>query len=133
MALAEVPFDLVEVKLARPSTRPGTVAKTDVIVKLCASRSPLVTVIAPAGYGKTTLLARWAEADPRPFAWVALDSRDDDPVVLLRYIAGSLHRLAPVPPEVFDALSGAGESGWTKRVVRLANALAASEQPFVLA
>jgi LuxR family transcriptional regulator, maltose regulon positive regulatory protein len=133
MALAEVPFDLVEAKLAGPSTRPGTVAKTDVIVKLCASRSPLVTVIAPAGYGKTTFLARWAEADPRPFAWVALDSRDDDPVVLLRYIAGAMDRLAPVPPEVFDALSGAGESGWTKRVVRLANALAASEQPFVLA
>ena len=36
------------------------------------------TVVAPAGYGKTTLLAQWAEADPRPFAWVALDGRDDD-------------------------------------------------------
>jgi LuxR family transcriptional regulator, maltose regulon positive regulatory protein len=131
--LAEVPFDLVEAKLAVPSTRPGTVAKTDVIQALCASRSPLVTVIAPAGYGKTTFLARWAEADPRPFAWVALDSRDDDPVVLLRYIAGAMHRLEPLPPEVFDALSGPGGAGWTKRVVQLANALAAREQPFVLA
>ena len=92
MALAEVPFDLVEVKLASPSTRPGTVAKTDVIAKLCASRSPLVTVVAPAGYGKTTFLARWAEADPRPFVWVGLDSRDNDPVVLLRYIASAMHR-----------------------------------------
>jgi hypothetical protein len=35
MALAEAPFDLVEVKLAGPSTRPGTVAKTDVIAELC--------------------------------------------------------------------------------------------------
>src|SRR4249919_1909362 len=105
MAVAEIPFDLVEAKLAGPSTRPGTVAKTNVIGNLCASRSPLVTVIAPAGYGKTTFLARWAEADPRPFAWVALDSRDDDPVVLLRYVAAAMHRLEPVPPEVFDALS----------------------------
>jgi len=92
-----------------------------------------VTVVAPAGYGKTTILARWAEADPRPFAWVALDPRDDDPVVLLRYVAGAMHRLEPLPPEVFDALSGAGGSGWTKRVARLGNALAAREQPFVLA
>jgi LuxR family maltose regulon positive regulatory protein len=129
----EVPFDLAEVKLAPPSTRPGTVAKAGVIEGLCASREPLVTVIAPAGYGKTTILARWAEADPRPFAWVALDSRDDDPVVLLRYVAGAMHRLEPLPPEVFEALSGAGGSGWTKRVARLGNALASREQPFVLA
>jgi LuxR family maltose regulon positive regulatory protein len=129
----DAPFDLAEAKLGSPSTRPGTVAKTDVIEDLCASQAPLVTVVAPAGYGKTTILARWAEADPRPFAWVALDTRDDDPVVLLRYVAGAMHRLEPLPPEVFDALSGAGGSGWTKRVARLGNALAAREQPFVLA
>ena len=38
MAVAEVPFDLAEVKLAAPLTRPGTVAKADVIARLCASR-----------------------------------------------------------------------------------------------
>jgi LuxR family maltose regulon positive regulatory protein len=133
MGVTEAPFDLAEAKLGPPLTRPGTVAKTDVIEDLCASRSPLVTVVAPAGYGKTTFLARWAEADPRPFAWVALDRRDDDPVVLLRYVASAMHRLEPLPPEVFDALSGAGGSGWTKPAVRLGNALAAREQPFVLA
>ena len=56
MALAEVPFDLAEVKLAAPPARPGTVAKEQVIAGLCASTLPLVTVVAPAGYGKTTLL-----------------------------------------------------------------------------
>ena len=56
MALAEVPYDLVEVKLAAPLPRPGTVAKADVIGRLCASSLPFVTVVAPAGYGKTTLL-----------------------------------------------------------------------------
>ena len=66
----------------RRLSRPGTVPKSDVIARLCASAVPLVSVVAPAGYGKTTLLASWAEADPRPFAWVALDRRDDDAVVL---------------------------------------------------
>jgi LuxR family maltose regulon positive regulatory protein len=68
MAVTEVPFDLVEVKLAAPLTRPGTVAKTDLIERLCKASVPDATVVAPAGYGKTTLLARWAEVDPRPFA-----------------------------------------------------------------
>ena len=108
MAATEVPFDLAEVKLAPPSSRPGTVAKEAVIGQLSAGNAPVATVVAPAGYGKTTLLARWAQADPRPFAWVALDGRDDDPVVLLRYIAAAMHRVEPVRPEVFDALSGPG-------------------------
>ena len=132
MKVIDVPFDLTEAKLGSPSTRSGTVAKADLIEELCASQVPLVTVVAPAGYGKTTILARWAEADPRPFAWVGLDSRDDDPVVLLRYLAGALHRIEPLPPEVLGVLSGGG-AGWTKRVARIGNALATREQPFVLA
>ena len=132
MALAEVPFDLVEVKLAGPSARPGTVAKADAIARLCASTLPFATVVAPAGYGKTTLLAKWAEADPRPFAWVALDGRDDDALVFLRYIAAAIHRVEPIPPEAFEALSGPAESIWSKRVPRLGSALAALERPLVL-
>jgi LuxR family transcriptional regulator, maltose regulon positive regulatory protein len=128
----DVPFDMAEVKLAAPLTRPGTVAKADVIARLCTSPSPFASVVAPAGYGKTTLLARWAEADPRPFAWVALDGRDDDAVVFLRYIAAAIHRVEPVPSEVFDALSGPGGSTWSKRVPRVGSALAALGRPLVL-
>jgi ATP/maltotriose-dependent transcriptional regulator MalT len=54
MTATEAPFDLMEVKLAQPATRPGTVAKTDVIARLGAATVPFVTVVAPAGYGKTT-------------------------------------------------------------------------------
>ena len=39
--------------------------------------------MAPAGYGKTTLLGQWAAKDARPFAWVSLDDADNDPVVVL--------------------------------------------------
>ena len=132
MALAELPFELVEVKLAAPLPRPGTVAKVDAIERLRESTSPLVTVVAPAGYGKTTLLARWAEADTRPFAWVALDRQDDDAVVFLRYIAAAIHGVEPIQAEVFDALAGRGGSGWALRVPRVGSALAALENPLVL-
>ena len=132
MALAEVPFDVLEIKLAAPFARPGTVAKADVIARLCTSTVPFVSVVAPAGYGKTTLLAQWAEADSRPFAWVALDARDDDAVVLLRYIAAAIHTVEPVPPEAFDALSGPGGSTWANRVPRVGRALAGLERPLVV-
>jgi LuxR family transcriptional regulator, maltose regulon positive regulatory protein len=132
MPVADVPFDLVEVKLGTPLTRPGTVAKADVIARLSTSLARLVSVVAPAGYGKTTLLARWAEADPRPFAWVSLDGEDDDAVVFLRHLAGAIHRVEPVPRGVFDALSGPGGSTWSKRVPRLGSALAVLKGPLVL-
>ena len=131
--MGEIPFDLVEVKLAAPQARPGTVPKKDLIARLRAESAPFATVVAPAGYGKTTLLAQWAEADPRPFAWVALDGQDDDAVVFMRYITAALHRVAPVSPEVFAALSGPGGSAWTTRFPRVGNALATSTQPMVLA
>ena len=133
MAVTKIPFDLVEVKLAAPFTRSGTVAKADAIARLRAASAPLATVVAPAGYGKTTFLAHWADADPRPFAWVALDGRDDDSaVVFLRYIVAAIHRVQPLPPDVFDALSGPGASAWTTRVPRVGSALAALENQLVL-
>ena len=132
MSVAEIPFEVQEVKLAAPPARPGTVAKASLIARLTASLSPFATVVAPAGYGKTTLLAEWNEVDPRPFAWVALDGGDDDPVVFLRYIAAAIHGVEPVAPAVFDALSGPSGSTWSKRVPRVGSALAALERPMVL-
>ena len=52
-------------------TRPGDVLRPALIERLVAAADvPLVVVEAPAGYGKTTLLSHWADADPRAFAWV---------------------------------------------------------------
>jgi LuxR family transcriptional regulator, maltose regulon positive regulatory protein len=132
VTLAEAPFDLVDAKLAAPFRRRGTVAKASAIARLCASRSPLVTVIAPAGYGKTTLLAHWAEADPRSFAWVALDRQDDDDLMFMRYIAAAIHGIAPLPPDVFETLSGRATSNWATRVPHVGRALAALESAVVL-
>ena len=133
MVATEVPFDLAEFKLAAPSVRPGTVVKEGVTARLTTAGVPFVTVVAPAGYGKSTLLASWAEADPRPFAWVALDARDSDAVVFLRYIAAAIHRVQPISPEVFGALAGTKGSTWAKRVPRVGGALAGLERPLVLA
>jgi LuxR family transcriptional regulator, maltose regulon positive regulatory protein len=57
------------------------------------SRAALTLIVAPAGFGKTSLLADWADVDPRPFAWVAIDLQDNDPTMLWSYIATALGRV----------------------------------------
>ncbi len=63
---------------------------------LCAGRPRKLTVIrAPAGWGKSTLLADWyaSEHEARPFAWLALDQDDNDPVRFWTYLIEALRRL----------------------------------------
>jgi LuxR family transcriptional regulator, maltose regulon positive regulatory protein len=71
---------------------------------------PIVSVVAPAGYGKTTLLAQWAERGGQAFAWVSVDKRDNDPKVLLTYVAEALNAVEPLGTRVVDALASAGTS-----------------------
>jgi LuxR family maltose regulon positive regulatory protein len=46
----------------------------------------LISLVAPAGYGKTSALAQWAHSSPRQFAWISLGQGDDNPERLLRYL-----------------------------------------------
>src|SRR5512132_877945 len=132
MATAELPFDLIEAKLAPPALRADTVVKSELIDRLCASRARAVSLVAPAGFGKTTLLTHLAERDDRSFATVALDERDNDPVVLLRYVAAALDRVERVAPSVFEALSSPGRSVWSTCIPRVCAALSAVTDPVVL-
>lgn len=53
-------------------TTHAAVPRTALVNRLRAVRGgAVVTLVAPPGYGKTTLLSQWAERDPRPFARIA--------------------------------------------------------------
>jgi ATP-dependent transcriptional regulator len=67
-------------------------------------------VVAPAGYGKTTLLSQWAERNGQAFAWVSVDEADNDPKVLLSYVAEALDAVEPIDERVFDALASPASS-----------------------
>ena len=85
------PFALSELKLRRPAGRPGIVTRPALIDRLSSVETPgVISVVAPAGYGKTTLLAQWAESWQPRVAWVSADRRDNDPAVLLAYLATAL-------------------------------------------
>ena len=62
------------------------------------AESALTLVSAPAGFGKTTLLAEWlaaAPADGRAVAWLSLDQRDNDPALFWTYLVAALKTAAP--------------------------------------
>jgi LuxR family transcriptional regulator, maltose regulon positive regulatory protein len=128
----DFPVDIVESKVRIPELRSGTVSRTALVNRLRTATTRVMTVSAPAGYGKTTLLAQWAERDARPFAWITLDERDNDPIVLLQHVAAALDRIEPLEGYVIRALSARSRSIWASAMPRLGAALATVRSPLVL-
>src|SRR5215475_10723542 len=125
--------DLTVSKLLRPLVRADTVHRSLLTDRLARDDArPIVSVVAPAGYGKTTLLAQWAERNGQAFAWVSVDVKDNDPKVLLTYVAEALNAVEPVGKRVFDALASPGSSVPGSVVPRLGSALEAMSSPVVL-
>src|SRR5215469_421312 len=124
---------LLASKLRTPLIRHGTVVRSGLMERLAGSDScPIVSVVAPAGYGKTTLLSQWAERNGQAFAWVSVDEKDNDPKVLLTYVAEALDAVEPISERIFDALSSPGSSVPGSVVPQLGSAFAAMTSPVVL-
>ena len=120
-------------KLHPPVLPLGTVRRSALIERLARYDScPVVSVVAPAGYGKTTLLAQWAERKGQAFAWVSVDEPDNDPKVLLSYVAAALDAVEPVGERVFDALASPGSSVPGSVVPRLGSAFLSMTKPVAL-
>jgi LuxR family maltose regulon positive regulatory protein len=125
-------FDLVISKMHRPLVRPGTVRRPLLERLARADGCPIVSLVAPAGYGKTTLLAQWAEANGQAFAWVSVEEPDNDPKVLLTYVAEALDEVEPIDKRVFAALASPGSSVPGSVVPRLGSAFSSMSSPVVL-
>jgi LuxR family maltose regulon positive regulatory protein len=93
---------------------------------------PIVSVVAPAGFGKTTLLSQWAERNGQAFAWVSVDEQDNDPKVLLSYVAQALDAVQPISGRVFEALASPVSSVPGSVVPRLVSAFASMTAPVAL-
>jgi len=116
----------------RPLPRPRLDSLSDVL----DGSYPVVLVVAPAGYGKSTLMARWhvqfLERDV-PCAWLSLDPDDDDKVRFIRHLIAALHKAdARIGPAVGANLSADFPSGPKTLLQALAHDLAKLEQRVVL-
>src|SRR4051794_20741865 len=93
-----VPFVPLETKLNPPTGARRRVPRGAIVERLAASGSRRLTLIdAPAGWGKTTVLAEWAAdpREPRRFAWFTVDRADNDPVRFWGYAIQALRNLVP--------------------------------------
>ena len=115
-----------------PRRRNGLIERDDLVKRLLDSKNArTVVVCAPGGFGKTTTISLWSDADDRPFSWVQLDELDNDPSHLLQHVALALDRVQPVDAGAARILCSPGSSVITGLLPAIARELQRRE-PFVL-
>ena len=128
----ELDQSLLEAKLSVPQPRAGSVSRADIIDAARESDCRVVGVTAPAGYGKTTLMAQWALGEDRRVGWVSLDRYDDDPAVMLTLLASAYARVSPGNADLVADMGGLCVDVLGRAAPRLASAFQSSPEPFVL-
>ena len=126
-------FPLVEAKL-NPLTPPaGSVTRDGLLAPLLAiGGTPIVALVAAPGFGKTTLLAQWVARETRPVVWLIVDAFDNDPSMLLAYLAAAIDRVRPISVEAQAALGGASHRLLATAVPRLLSELHRWPSPGVI-
>jgi LuxR family transcriptional regulator, maltose regulon positive regulatory protein len=126
----------IETKLHAPASRVEWVERPGLIHALAGAPAKLVLVDAPAGFGKTTVVAQWRSSpdESRPFAWVSLDEGDNDPGRLWWHVVCALQRACPGfgGQDILGSLRGQISEVTGLVLPLLVNELAASGAPVVL-
>ena len=122
----------IRAKLHRPRVGGQAVSRPRLTEQLDTAAG-LVLVIAPAGYGKTTLLSTWLEASELPSAWLSLDEHDDDLFVFVSYLVAAVRTLFPTAcTDTLELLHGMTLPPVAEIGRSLLTELAAIQQEFVL-
>ena len=96
-----MPGPLLETKLYAPAHRSGLVTRPRLSERLQRGLGcKLMLVSAPAGFGKTTLLAEWMDSpvgsgSEHATAWLSLDQNDNDPATFWTYVVAALRTAVP--------------------------------------
>ncbi|MCO5954405.1 AAA family ATPase [Microbacterium yannicii] len=112
--------------------QPDAVSRRALIERARAPHARIVAVTAPAGYGKSTMLAEWAAIEDRAVAWATVDTLDDDPVALMELLAAACHDISPHAGAVAQQLGGSGAGVLGRSAPLLAAVLRQAPAPFVL-
>ena len=118
---------LLATKLHMPVPRPGLVLRSRLASQLDHARARgVILACAPAGYGKTVLVADWARRTGDPVAWLSLDAGDNDPARLWRHVVAALDRAVPgIADRVAPLLGPLAPGSFEGLVTALINELAA--------
>ncbi|MDX1588612.1 MAG: LuxR C-terminal-related transcriptional regulator [Oleiphilaceae bacterium] len=124
---------LLTTKFMRPASDPRAIVRDRLLSRLeDPPRRRLISLVAPAGYGKTTLVNQWCEVRARQghtIAWLSLDASDDQPQRFWRYVLGALEAAGIATPQSQNkALSDPDESALEGLITALINQLSESHQ-----
>ena len=87
---------LLATKFHMPRLRPQLVPRSILIERIQQGMEHALTLIsAPAGFGKTTLLAQWVAESGMPVSWLSLEPEDNEPVRFLSYLIAALQAQDP--------------------------------------
>ena len=106
-------FDFLESRSSTPPER--MVSRTALVNRLRATAGNSSRGDRAGGVWQDDSACPVGRARLSEFAWVTIDARDNDPVVLLRHITAALERAAPVQKRLVAALRSPSESVWTPR------------------
>src|SRR5512133_2674511 len=124
---------LIRTKLRLPFTRPGLVDRPRLQARLAQGlRGPLTLVTAPAGFGKTTLVASCVAGCGMPVAWLSLDKDDNQAGRFLSYLVAALREAAPAIGSAAAQLLTAPEAPPEVVLTSLVNDLDAATGDMVL-
>jgi LuxR family maltose regulon positive regulatory protein len=126
---------VLRTKLQPPAVRGELVARTALVEQLAAGGHKLTLLAAPAGSGKTTLLAAWQRLEQKgqPFAWLSVDSWDNDPVRFWMHLVEAIRTVRPeVGRKALTLLQAPRTSVVEDILPALINELDAHEGPLVL-
>jgi LuxR family maltose regulon positive regulatory protein len=105
-------FRILPTKLFVPRRRQTTVARPGLVARIDdGAPRPLTLVVAPAGFGKTTLVTQWIDETRMPVAWLSLDPADNDPLRFLSYLLAAVGRIRPEVAQLRGVAPASGEVG----------------------
>ena len=128
------PTPLLATKLFVPPVRGDAVARTRLVDRIESGlRQSLTLVAAPAGFGKSTVVATWAARTRVPVAWLSLDEEDGAPLRYLAYVIAALQRVEPhLGDRTLRALHATQPPPPIAAATSLINELATSHRPIAL-
>ncbi len=130
----ELSYTLIKTKLHKPRISDDLVPRPRLVSRLNRGLNrPLTLAVAPAGYGKTTLVAQWLADCPRPVAWLSLDDTDNDLVLFLDYFIAAIQAVFPEAcPETPELLRTSQLLSQEYLTAMLMNEISELPEPFVL-
>ncbi len=120
---------LLECKTTAAAPSPTAVSRRALIERARQSTALVVAISAPAGYGKSTLMAQWAQSEQRIVCWASVDRFDSEPGSLVSLLAGATQAATPDLPA---GMCGTAQDALSHSAPLLAYGWRSAPAPFAL-